>query len=101
MPEDPVEAFLQDLAPEQAAQELAKARPQVARALAEPLPIDTWPDVPTRYLLCRDDNCFPADWARAMARERLGIEADEIDGGHCPFLSRPEELAARLEALNA
>jgi len=101
MPEDPIEAFLQDLPPEQAAAALAAARPQVAKAMGEPLPIDAWPDVPTRYLLCRDDNCFPADWARAMARERLGIEADEIDGGHCPFLSRPEELAARLEALDA
>ena len=52
--------------------------------------------MPTHYLLCRDDNCFPADWARGMARERLGIEADEIDGGHCPFLSRPADLAAYL-----
>jgi hypothetical protein len=31
-------------------------------------------------------------------RERLGIVPDEMDGGHCPFLSRPKELADRLEA---
>ncbi len=96
IPDDPVEAFLQDLPPEQAAEELAKARPQVAKAMGEPLPIDAWPDVRTWYLLCRDDNCFPADWARAMARDRLDIEADEIDGGHCPYLSRPGDLAAYL-----
>jgi hypothetical protein len=33
-----------------------------------------------------------------VARDRLGITADEIDGSHCVALSRPAELAARLEA---
>jgi hypothetical protein len=32
-----------------------------------------------------------AAWARRHARERLGIEADEIDGGHYITLSRPLE----------
>jgi hypothetical protein len=36
-------------------------------------------------------------WAR-HACERLGIEADEIDGGHYISLSRPRELADRLAA---
>jgi hypothetical protein len=27
----------------------------------------------------------------------LGLERDEIESGHCPALSRPRELAARLE----
>ena len=39
---------------------------------------------------------FPAPWARRHARERLGIEADEIDGGHYITLSRPLELAEQL-----
>jgi hypothetical protein len=41
---------------------------------------------------------FPAAWARRHARERLGIEPDEIDGGHYVTLSRPLELAQRLAA---
>jgi hypothetical protein len=44
---------------------------------------------------------FTAAWARRHARERLGIEADEIDGGHYISLSRPRELAARLHAYAA
>jgi len=36
-----------------------------------------------------------------VARERLGITPDEIDGGHTPALSRPKELAERLEAYAA
>jgi hypothetical protein len=41
---------------------------------------------------------FPADWARRHARERLGIEAVEIDGGHYITLARPHQLADRLVA---
>jgi hypothetical protein len=41
---------------------------------------------------------FSAEWARRHARERLGIEADEMDGGHYIALSRPSELADRLAA---
>jgi hypothetical protein len=35
---------------------------------------------------------------RRLARERLGIEAEEMDGGHLVALSRPKELVERLEA---
>jgi hypothetical protein len=41
---------------------------------------------------------FPAAWARRHARERLGLEPGEMDGGHCVTLSRPHELADRLVA---
>ena len=51
--------------------------------------------------MCRDDRLFPAPFLRRVARERLGITPDEIDGGHTPALSRPKELAARLEAYAA
>ena len=44
---------------------------------------------------------FTAGWARRHARERLGIEADEMDGGHYVTLSRPRELAQRLDAYAA
>ena len=53
--------------------------------------------MPTRYLLCRDDHFFPAEWMRGVVRERLGFDPDEIGGGHCPALGRPQELAERLE----
>ena len=48
------------------------------KALQQPWPLEAWPDTPTRYLLCRDDRMFPAAWARRHARERLGIEPDEM-----------------------
>jgi pimeloyl-ACP methyl ester carboxylesterase len=88
--------YYHDVPPGLAAEMSALERDQSGTAMAEPWPLQSWPDVPTRYLLCREDRMFPADWARRHARERLGIAADEIDGGHCPYLSRPKELAGRL-----
>ena len=72
--------------------------PQSGTPFADPWPLDAWPDVPTRFLLCRDDRFFPADFQRRVVRERLGFEPDEMDGGHLPALARPDELAQRLLA---
>ncbi|HEX2508760.1 MAG TPA: alpha/beta hydrolase [Miltoncostaeaceae bacterium] len=96
--EDPVAVFYHDVPPALAAEALRRGRDQAQGPGAEPYPLAAWPDVPTRYLLCRDDRLFPAAWSRRVARERLGLEPDEIAGGHCPALSRPGELAGRLEA---
>jgi pimeloyl-ACP methyl ester carboxylesterase len=57
-----------------------------------------WPAVPTRVLVGRDDRFFPAEFQRRVARERLGITADEIVGGHLLALSQPAELSTRLIA---
>ncbi|HVX32025.1 MAG TPA: alpha/beta hydrolase [Solirubrobacterales bacterium] len=66
---------------------------------AEPLPLESWPDVPTTVLAPRDDRLFPLEFQRRVARERLGLEVEEMAGGHLPFLSRPRELAERLVEL--
>jgi pimeloyl-ACP methyl ester carboxylesterase len=65
----------------------------------EPLPLQAWPDVPTTVLIPREDRLFPLEFQRRVARERLGLEIEEMDGGHLPFLSRPVDLAARLVEL--
>ena len=65
----------------------------------EPWPLDAWPEVPTRVLIPNSDRLFPIDFQRRIARERLGLEIDEMAGGHLPMLSRPRELAERLSAL--
>lgn len=71
---------------------------QSTTPLDEPWPLASWPAVPTRVLAGRHDRMFPLDFQRRIARERLGIEADAIDGGHMVALSNPAELADRLEA---
>lgn len=67
--------------------------------LDEPWPVAAWPDTPTRVLAGRHDRMFPLDFQRRIARERLDLEVDEIDGGHMVAMSQPIELADRLEDL--
>lgn len=62
----------------------------------EPWPLERWPEVPTVVLAPRGDRLFPIEFQRRVARERLGLEVEEIEGGHVPMLSRPGELARRL-----
>jgi pimeloyl-ACP methyl ester carboxylesterase len=96
--DDEIAVFYQDVPPELAAEALSRGRDQAEKPMIEPWPLAAWPDVPTRFLLCGEDRVFPAEFFRQMVRERLGITPDEIDGGHTPALSRPRELADRLEA---
>ena len=95
------DVFYHDVPLDLAAEARRRERGEESKALQEPWPLAAWPDTPTRYLLCRDDRMFPAAWARRHARERLDLEADEIDGGHYIALSRPRELAQRLAAYAA
>jgi pimeloyl-ACP methyl ester carboxylesterase len=96
--DDAIALFYQDVPPALAAEALKRGRTQSETRMGEPSPMTAWPRVPTRVLLCRDDRLFPAPFLRRVTRERLGITPDEIDGGHTPALSRPVELADRLEA---
>ena len=100
-PPDDIALFLHDVPPDLAAEALRRGRDQSATPGREPWPLRAWPNVPTRFLLCRDDRFFPAAFLRRVVRERLGITPDEMDGSHCVALSRPKELADRLEAYRA
>jgi pimeloyl-ACP methyl ester carboxylesterase len=96
--EDPDHVFLHDVPPAVAEAGAAHVFAQSGAPFAEPWPLPAWPDVPTRFLLCRDDRFFPADFQRRVVRERLGFEPDELPGGHLPALAHPHELVERLEA---
>ncbi|MDQ3897444.1 MAG: alpha/beta hydrolase [Actinomycetota bacterium] len=90
--------FLHDVPPDIAAEARKRGRNQSGTPFERPWPLERWPDVPTRFLLCRHDRLFPADFQRRVVAERLGIVPDEMDGGHLPALARPRELAERLAA---
>jgi pimeloyl-ACP methyl ester carboxylesterase len=64
----------------------------------EPWPLSGWPAVPTKFLQGADDRLFPLEFQRRVVRERLGLQIDTMPGGHLLALSRPQELAERLEA---
>ena len=96
-PFDPAEVFAHDVPADVAAEQVAHLRAQSGTPFESPWPLPAWPDVPTRYLLCRDDRFFPADFQRRVAQERLGITPDEMIGGHLPALAHPDELVEWLE----
>jgi pimeloyl-ACP methyl ester carboxylesterase len=92
-----VEQFLGDVPSELAAENMARGRDQLSAEWNDPWPLAALPDLPTRVLLCRDDRFFTPDLQRRVAKERLGVTPDEIDGSHMVLLSRPVELAERLD----
>jgi pimeloyl-ACP methyl ester carboxylesterase len=100
-PFDPAIVFTHDLPPELAAAALEHVREQAGTPFEKPWPLEAWPDVPTRFLLCRDDRFFPAEFLRRIVWERLGFEPDVMDGGHLPALGHPSELVEHLEAYRA
>jgi pimeloyl-ACP methyl ester carboxylesterase len=94
--------FFHDVPADVTAEAISRgAKEQSGTPFEKPWPLDAWPDVPTRFLLCRDDRFFPPEFQRRVVRERLGITPDEMDGGHLPALARPGELVERLEAYRA
>jgi pimeloyl-ACP methyl ester carboxylesterase len=96
---DPLVEFFHDVPAEVTAKAMAVGEPAQSGAPFGPAwPLERWPDVPTRFLQGRDDRLFPLEFQRRVVRERLGIELDEMPGGHLLALSQPLELANRLEA---
>jgi pimeloyl-ACP methyl ester carboxylesterase len=95
--DDPYVSFYHDVPRALAEEALRRERGVPGTAYDSPWPLEAWPDVPTRFVLCREDRFFPADFFRRLVPERLGIVPDEIPGSHCVALSRPRELADLLE----
>ncbi|RFU37046.1 alpha/beta hydrolase [Actinomadura logoneensis] len=100
-PDDDTLLFYADTPAELVAEAARHPRGQSGTPMLKPWPLAAWPDVPTRYLLARDDRFFPAEFLRRLVRERLGIVPDEMPGDHMPMLGHPKELADRLEAYRA
>jgi len=96
--DDTIALFYPDVPPRLAAEALRRGRTQSEARMGEPSPLNAWPAVPVKVLICRDDRLFPTSYLRRVARQRLGVTPDEIDGGHTPALSRPTELTERLDA---
>jgi pimeloyl-ACP methyl ester carboxylesterase len=95
--DDPFVAFYHDVPRDLAEQALSKERSESETAFNSPWPLDAWPAVPTKFVLCTEDRFFPAGFMRRVVAERLDIVPDEIAAGHCVALSRPHQLADLLD----
>lgn len=102
--EDPLITYYNGVPRQLAAEALRRGgRGESSVVYNTPWPLDALPDVPTKLILGKDDHFFPPAFMRRLARERLGIVADEVPGCHCAALSNPKEvsdlLASYLDAL--
>lgn len=96
---DVVTTFLHDVPEEVVARMLENGIPgQSENIFTQPWPLEAWPDVPTHVLIGRGDRLFPLDFARRIAKERLGITPDEMPGGHLLALGHPDALVDWLES---
>ena len=93
---DPMVSYYHDVPRALAEEALRRERHESATAESLPWPPDASPNLPARFVLCRNDRVFPARFFRRLVRERLSIRPDEIAGGHCVALSRPKDLADLL-----
>jgi pimeloyl-ACP methyl ester carboxylesterase len=95
---DAIETFFHDVPADVTAEAMARGeRGQSGTPFEKPWPLAAWPDVPTHFILCRDDRFFPAEFQRRVVRDRLGIIPDEMSGGHLPALAHPRELVELIE----
>jgi len=94
--EDPFVVFYHDVPRALAEEALSKERSQSDTPGHNPWPLEAWPAVPTRFVLCTEDRFFPPEFMRRVVAERLGVIPDEIAASHCVALSRPKELADML-----
>jgi len=66
------------------------------RVWEERYPLQKWPSVAASYIVCSEDRTIQPAWSRKVARTQLGIEPIELSAGHCPYISRPQELVEIL-----
>jgi pimeloyl-ACP methyl ester carboxylesterase len=90
--------FLHDIAAELIAEGESHQRNETDAVFASVCDFAGWPDVPIHVLIGADDRFFPADFQRRVARDRLGIEADVLPGGHLIAQADPTGVAKYLQA---
>jgi pimeloyl-ACP methyl ester carboxylesterase len=88
--------FLHDIPPDVLAQLASGDEEPVDSLFSTPFPLSRWPDVPTTVLAGRGDRFFPFEFQRRLAKDRLGLEAEALPGGHLLAISQPEVLVRRL-----
>ncbi len=88
--------FLHDVPAAIAAEGEPYQRDEAEAAFSSVCDFGAWPDIPLRVAAGAADRLFPVEFQRQVARDRLGVEADVLPGGHLMALSQPEALARYL-----
>ncbi len=95
------ELFFHDCPDEAAEAAVRQLRRQAVTVASETTPVRSIPNLPVAYIVADDDRVVLPAWSRKAARERLGVDAHELPGGHSPFIARPTSLADILCSITA
>ena len=88
--------FLHDVDAETAAEGEPYQRVEADIAFESVCDFTAWPAIGIRVLAGADDRFFPVELQRRVARDRLGVEADVLPGGHLLPLVQPRLVADHL-----
>ncbi|GAA2840120.1 alpha/beta fold hydrolase [Crossiella cryophila] len=94
-PESFHEVFAADLPRRTTALMAAAQRPIDAGALGFQATAAAWQDIPSWYLVAKQDNAIPADSQRAMAA-RAKSHTTEVNASHAVSVSRPDATYATI-----
>jgi pimeloyl-ACP methyl ester carboxylesterase len=92
--------FLHDVAEEVVKAGADHQRAEVEAVFKSPCRFEAWPAVPRHVIAGTADRFFPLELQARIARERLGVDVQEVSGGHLVALSNPGGLSERLIALS-
>jgi pimeloyl-ACP methyl ester carboxylesterase len=94
VPNDPIALFYGDVPRSEAEEAAEQLVPQSARSFSDVLTGAGWHTVPSTYIVCEDDQAFPAQSQQLLAARSGAVH--RVESSHSPFMSKPEELAALL-----
>ncbi|MBF6074735.1 alpha/beta fold hydrolase [Nocardia beijingensis] len=89
--------FAQDVDPATAADMIAHQHSIALKANLEPSGSPSWPGTPSWYLISGADRVIPPSSQRFMA-QRMAARTSEIDASHASLVSRPDVVAAVIDA---
>jgi len=91
--------FYHDCDDTTAAAAIARLGPEPVLPQATPLPAGAEvPAIPRHYVICTDDRTIPPEYQADMSRP-FGEAVTRLAGGHSPFLTRPDALAALIAGI--
>ncbi|KAH8816047.1 hypothetical protein F5884DRAFT_774707 [Xylogone sp. PMI_703] len=97
-PRDPTNMFYNDLPEDQQKYWVSTLRPHSFATKGIGSKSCAWRFIPSRYLLCENDNAIPLPLQEAMVKEcqdnGAEMETERIASSHSPFLSHPDEFVA-------
>jgi pimeloyl-ACP methyl ester carboxylesterase len=100
--------FYNDLPQEEAGCWVGRLQPHALSTFYSPANYAAWKDIPSWFLICKQDKAITPETQLGFVKEarryldQVGgpgtgeqkLKVEELDAGHSPFLSRPEETTA-------